>query len=143
MSTSTTDIGWLGLVASLSLIGVAVAVSLWQRLGLARSILWSCGRAAVQLLIVGFALKLVLDPSQSLVWSWIWVLGMIVFSALTIRSRAPEVPGILPLSFAAMVSVCVISLAVIFGFHIFPLQANAIIPLAGMMIGNSMTSTVL
>ena len=30
----------------------------------------------------------------------------------------------------------------IFGLGIFPLQANALIPLAGMMIGNSMTATV-
>ena len=30
----------------------------------------------------------------------------------------------------------------IFGFHIFPIEARTVIPLAGMMIGNSMTSVV-
>ena len=34
------------------------------------------------------------------------------------------------------------TLGVIFGFGIFPLEARALVPLAGMMVGNSMNATV-
>jgi putative ABC transport system permease protein len=132
----------VGLAASLVLVAFAVGLSGWQRLGLERSIVWSSGRAAVQLLIVGFALKLVLDPSAPLALAWIWVAAMIGFSALTVRARAREVPSIGPLALLAMVAVTAVSLSVIFGLHIFPLQASTLIPLAGMMVGNSMTATV-
>ena len=72
MIATTTNIGWVGFVSSLVLAAVAVVVSVSQGLGSARSILWSCPRATVQLLIVGVALKPVLDPSQPLLWSWVW-----------------------------------------------------------------------
>ena len=67
---STTHIGWAGLAASLVLVAVAVGLSGWQRLHLSRSILWACARAAVQLFVVGWALKLVLDPDASVAWAW-------------------------------------------------------------------------
>ena len=47
------DIGWTGLALSLLLVAVAVALSLWERLGLERGILWASARALVQLLAVG------------------------------------------------------------------------------------------
>ena len=139
---STTDIGWWGLAASLVLVAVAVVVSLTQSLGLARTILWSCLRAAVQLGIVGLALGLVLAPDASTLWAWVWVAGMTVFAGVTVARRAPEVPGMLWLSIGSCAAVAAVSLGVIFGLGIFPLEARAIVPLGGMMIGNAMASTV-
>ena len=140
---SSTHIGWAGLAASLVLVAVAVGLSGWQRLHLSRSILWACARAAVQLFLVGWALKLVLDPSASVAWAWLWVAVMVVFSGITIRNRAPEVPGILGLGTLAMLTVVAVSLSVILGFGMFPVEGRTIVPLAGMMIGNSMTASVL
>ena len=56
--------------------------------------MWAACRAAAQLLVVGWALTLVLDPSASVAWSWLWVVAMIGVAGLTIRNRAREVPGI-------------------------------------------------
>lgn len=140
---SATAIGWAGLLASLVLVAVAISLSWWQRLRLTRSIVWASARAAVQLLLVGVALRLVLDPDASLWWAWAWVVVMVVFSGLTIRSRAKEVPGAAMLGTLSMAMVLVVSLSVIFGFHVFPLEGRTLVPLAGMMIGNSMTSCVL
>ncbi len=140
---STTAIGYAGLTASLVLVAVAVAISVWQQLRLSRTILWASVRAAAQLLAVGAALALVLDPDASLVWSWLWVVAMVGFAGVTVRRRAPEVPGILGLAVLAMAVVVTVSLSVIFGFGIFPVEGRTIIPMAGMMIGNSMTASVL
>lgn len=140
---NATAIGWVGVLASTSLVAMAVALSVGQRLGLGRSILWSAARAAVQLMLVGFALRLILDPDSSVVWAWAWVAVMIGFAGLTMRRRAPEVPGILRLGTLSMFSVVAVSLSVIFGFGIFPVEGRTIVPLAGMMIGNSMTACVL
>ena len=64
------DIGWSGLGVSLVLVAVAVALSVWRRLGLERSILWAATRAVAQLLLVGLALRFVLHRGRSLAWAW-------------------------------------------------------------------------
>ena len=138
-----TDIGWVGLSASLVLIAVAIVLSWRLGLRLERPILWATLRAGVQLLIVGWALALVLEPDRSVAWAWLWVVVMVLFAGFTVRRRAPEVPSALLLSLTAMAAVAVVSLGVIFGLGIFPIEARTVIPLAGMMIGNSMAATVL
>ncbi len=138
-----TDIGWTGLAASLVLVALALALSLIQRLGLELEIGWASLRAGVQLLIVGAALVLVLDDDTPVALSWVWVVAMIGFAAFTIRSSASDVPGILGVSLASMAAITVVSMGVIFGLGIFPHEPVAIVPVAGMLIGNSMSQTVL
>jgi putative ABC transport system permease protein len=136
------SIGWSGLAASLVLVVVALVVSWRRQLGLEASIAWSSARAAAQLLVTGWALVFVLRPDASVAWSWLWVIAMIIVAGLTVQQRAREVPSIFPLAVAATTAVAAVSLGVIFGFRIFPVEARTIIPLAGMMIGNSMTAVV-
>ena len=134
------DIGWTGLAASLILVGVAVGLSFWRRLSLERSILWASARAMVQLLLVGVALTFVLH--RNLAWSWAWVVAMVLFAADVVRRRAPEVPDVFVLALTAFAAAGAVTLLVLFGLRIFPLEPKTLIPLAGMMVGNSMTSTV-
>ena len=139
----TSDIGWTGLLGSLVLVGVAIAISYSRRLGLERSMIWSSIRAVVQLLLVGVALTFMLHRGRTIAYAWLWVIGMLLFAAETVRRRANEVPDVFVLALAAFAASSVVSLAVLFGLGVFPLQARTLIPMAGMMIGNSMTSTVL
>jgi len=133
----------LSLIAALALVGVAVVLSITQRLGLERSILWSALRAGVQLAIIGVALHFVVEPDQSLWLCWLWVAVMVVFAAWTNRQRAPEVPGAFTLGVVAYLASLSVSLGVLFGFGIFPLESRTLIPLSGMVVGNSLASTVL
>ncbi len=137
------DVGWSGLLTSLALVAVAAAISLWQRLGLERAVIWSAARALVQLLLVGALLALLLEPGRSLWWSWAWTVGMVAYAGDVARRRASEVPRLGLLATAAFAAAAVITLGVIFGLRIFPLQPRTLVPIAGMMIGNSMTATVL
>lgn len=139
----TTDIGWTGLASALVLVAIAIALSWWQRLALERSLVWASARALVQLSVVGLALRFVLDGDRSMAWAWIWVLAMIVFASLTVRIRAREIPGLWPLAVASFGAAAVVSLGVLFGFGVFELEARTLIPMAGVMVGNSMAATVL
>ena len=138
-----TEIGWAGLAASLVLVALALILSVIQRLGLAFEIGWASVRAGAQLLAVGVALVVVLDDGTPLALSWVWVAAMIVFASVTIRSSARAVPGILAISIASMTAITVVSMGVIFGLGIFPHEPVAIVPVAGMLIGNSMSQTIL
>ena len=137
------QLGWAGLAASLVLVVAALLLSGWQHLRLTRPMVIAAVRAAAQLLLVGMALRLVLDPDASMWWAWVWVGLMVVFAGRVIRNRAREVPGAVLLGTSAMLAVVVVSLTAVFGLGIFPAEGRTIVPLAGMMIGNSMTSCVL
>jgi putative ABC transport system permease protein len=139
----TGDIGWTGLTLSLVLVAVAVILSFVRRLGLEQSILWASARALVQLVAVGLALQLILDHDEPLLWSWLWVAVMLLFAAEVVRRRSPEIPNLYALALMAFGAAAVVSLGVLFGLRIFELNARTLIPLAGLMVGNSMTSTVL
>ncbi|MEM1332743.1 MAG: iron export ABC transporter permease subunit FetB [Actinomycetota bacterium] len=137
------DIGFLGLAVSGILIAVAVAISLWRRLGLERTIVWAALRAVVQLLIVGYALQLVVDDDDPLVFAFLWLLVMHLFAAFTTYQRAKRVPAAFGLSLVAYVASSLVTLGVLFGFGVYEPSGRTIVPLAGIVIGNSLSATVL
>jgi putative ABC transport system permease protein len=137
------DIGVAGLAASGTLVAVAVAISLWRQLGLERSLLWAALRALVQLLLVGWVLQFVVDPDDPLVFSVLWLVAMVGFAAYTTSRRAADVPNVLPLSLVSYTASAIVVLGVLFGFGIYELEGRTLVPLAGMVIGNSLAATVL
>ena len=142
MNQPLSDIGIGGLAISGILIGVALVLSLLRRLDLEKDLLLAAARALAQLLVVGYALRIVVDDDDPLVFTWIWVVMMTVVAAWTVRRRAPEVPNVMPLSLAAFAAAAVVTLGVLFGLGVFEPTGRAIVPVAGMMVGNSMTATV-
>lgn len=137
------DVTWVGLASSLLLVAVAVALSRAVGLRLERAIAWATARSIVQLLLVGWALALVIDPGRPLIWSWLWVAAMTAYAGAVARRRAPEVPHVLSLTVTAFAVAAAITLGVLFGLGIFPLEGRTLVPIAGLMIGNAMTATVL
>jgi putative ABC transport system permease protein len=136
------SVGLAGVAASLVLVAIAIGLSLRQGLGIERTILWACTRALVQLLAVGSALTLVLDDDAPVALALLWVVGMVVVAAVTIARRAPEVPRLFPLGLAAVAAAAVVAHLVLYGLQIFPFEPIAIVPLAGMVVGNSLAATV-
>jgi putative ABC transport system permease protein len=133
----------LGLVASGSIVLVAVLLSVWQQLGLGRSLTLAAARAGVQLLAVGFILKYTLDPDTPLLVAFVWIGVMVAFAGWTAKRRAPEVPAMALLSALSLSSAAVIALGLLFGLGVFDFNARTIIPLGGMVVGNSISATVL
>ncbi len=137
------DVGALGVAASLVLVAVAVVLSWRAGLGLERTLVWAASRALVQLLLVGAALALVIDPDRPIALSWLWVLAMLAFAADVARRRAPEVPGMGRLALAAFAAVGAVALGVLFGLGVLPVEGRTLVPMAGLAIGNAMSATVL
>ena len=124
------------------LVAVALAISVRLRLRLERELVVSVVRGFVQLLIVGAALAIVIDPDTSLLWSWSWVAGIVVFAAATNKRRAPAVPGLFWIALAANGVTAVVGFAVAFGLGIFPVEGRTLVPVAGMLVGNAMKSGI-
>lgn len=140
---SQADIGWWGLAASGILVALTVAISLVRRLGTGAEVIRAAVQALLQLLVVGFALRLVVDDDDPLIWSWIWVVVMIGFAAWTVGRRADSVDNVVPLAMGAFVLATVATLGVLLGFGAFEPRGRSIVPLSGMIVGNSLGATVL
>jgi len=132
-----------GVIASSLLVLVAVVISWWAGLRLERDLITAALRAAAQLALLGVVLVAILAPGQPLVLSWLWVAVMVVFAGWTVQRRVPQVPRIWLLSILAFTASAVVTLGVLFGAGVFPVDSTTVVPLAGLMIGNSMTATVL
>lgn len=130
-------------VGSLSLIALAVGLSLWRGLGVERSLLWAAFRAAVQLLAVGVLFRLIFESAGAPLWAWLWVGGMVVIAGIVVQRRSAEVPDMLAVglvSVALSVSIC---LALVFGLGVFDLDPVTVVVIAGITIGNTLPSTAL
>lgn len=136
------DVGFTGVAASLVLVAVAVAISVRQQLGFERTILWAALRAFVQLVAVGSALAVVLDDDAPVWWAELWVVGMIVIAAFTVRQRTADVPGVLGVALVGIGGSVVVAQLVLFGLRIFPFEPVAVVPLAGVLIGNALGASV-
>ncbi len=139
----TGSISLLGVACSAVLILVVVLISLRWHLGLERTVVWAAVRAVVQLSVIGLALKLVVDPDEPVLWSWLWVVAMVVFAGWTAKRRAPDVPGVARLTMIAYAVAVAVTLGVLFGLHVFEADGRTIVPLTGLVVGNSIGATVL
>lgn len=135
-------LGWGSLVASLLLVVIALGVTARERLGLSREIVVAVVRSLVQMAIVGAALVPIVDPDTPLVWSWLWVVAIVVFAAVTTARRVPRVSGIFAVALAANAAVGVVGLSIVFGLDVFELSGRTLVPVAGMVVGNSMKAAV-
>ena len=131
-----------GLVASLVPVLVVAVISVTRRLGLERDLVVASVRAVVQLLIAGWALALLLDGDRHLGWAWAWVALMVPMSGEAARRRERRLPGLVLSTTIGGVLGLAVSLGTVFGLGILPLEARVLVPVAGMVVGNSLKVVV-
>jgi putative ABC transport system permease protein len=137
--TSSIDVTLAEVAGALALVAIAIAVSVWRRTDLERDIGIAVVRSFVQLIAIGYVIQLIFDEdSLALVVALITV--MVVFGAFTARSRARKVPhAFLPLLIAlALAGGLTLGLVVALG--VFEPTPRYLVPVGGMVIGNSMTA---
>ena len=129
--------------AAVSLVVLAMALSRWRGIGVERSIAWASFRAAVQLIAVGLALAVIFRSSLSWLWSVLWVIGMVIVAAYTVRKRAPSIPGLGWIGLASIGGSTAVALALVLIPDVINPEPVSFVVVAGITIGNTMPSTVL
>jgi putative ABC transport system permease protein len=142
----TPDLSYIDLTIVSLLVLASVGMSLLERLGLVKDIIVSCLRAFIQLTAVGFVLA-ALFRNVEIYWVVLAVLVMIAAAVQAGRSRLEgRVSGLTTDMTVAMSVVSIATLAFVVGLVIRPAlwyDPQIIVPLAGMIIGNTMTATTL
>jgi putative ABC transport system permease protein len=124
---------------TLGLVAVAVALSLYQRLDLEKDIGVAVVRSFVQLAAMGYVIDYVFGL-ESLGAVVLLLAGMVGFAAWTSARRARSVPRAFLVTAGAIGVAAVATLSVLLLLQIVPPTARYLIPLGGMVIGNSMNS---
>lgn len=121
---------------------VAIGVSHWQESDLEKELLVATIRSFVQLIAIGYVLELVFDVDNPLITVLILVV-MTVVAGRTTANRARKTPNaqMIALVSIAVGSILTISILIIFG--VFQFIPQDIVPIGGMVIGNSMTTATL
>jgi putative ABC transport system permease protein len=130
-----TDVG-----IALSLVVLAVAVSVHRKLGLEKELIIAAARALVQLAAVAAIIHVVLDHMG---FSSLLLLVMLSAAAWTSGRRLAGVPRAPWLAGTAIFAASAVTLLILFGLRVFDFEPRFLIPVAGMLIGNSMTATSL
>lgn len=141
ISLDTTD-----LVLCLGLIGIAIALSLWRKLGLEKQLAYGAARSLMQLIAIGYILDLVFAVDN-----WLVVLGilgiMLAIASIVTRNRIDQkLSGLLATVILSLVASSTFTLGYVILLIVQPEQwyePQYLIPLAGMLFGNAMNGASL
>jgi putative ABC transport system permease protein len=126
--------------ATLALVALAAAVSLWRKADLERDIGIATLRSFVQLTAIGYVITLIFEADT--LWLVLALLVvMVVFGALTARSRAKGVPGAFWPLLIALATAGATTLGLVVALGVFEATARYLVPVGGMVIGNAMTAS--
>ena len=137
------DISWLEFTLSLSLVVVTLLLSLLLRLHIENSLFVASVRAALQLLAVGLFFTAIFDHKFAELWSWLWVILMVLLATEIIRRRVPTVKRLSPVALIAIITSVAIVVSVVFLFAVIDYTPINIVVVSGITIGNIVPSAVL
>ncbi|HEY9909360.1 MAG TPA: iron export ABC transporter permease subunit FetB, partial [Thermosynechococcaceae cyanobacterium] len=129
------------LIWALGLMGIAIALSAWQRLGLEWSLAVATGRTVLQLLVVGYVLAAVFEFKNP--WVVLGLLGvMATIATIVARNRiSKKIPQLLPLVGGSILTGTLLTLVYTNLLVIQPplwYEPRFLIPLTGIVLGNAM-----
>lgn len=143
-SFTSSSVGWPVVMASLTLVLLAIALARWLGLRIERQLIEASIRAAVQLLVVGFVFALIFRATNATYWAWLWVAFMVVLATVVVVRRARLQIRLLPVvAGSAVLFSALVSIAVTFGFGVIEYDPVSLVVIVGITIGNAVPSAVL
>lgn len=143
---NTVDISWLQLALGSLLIIFPIWIFFNFKTGLVKATLISVGRMSLQLLLVGLYLEIIFRI-DSLFINLLWLAIMIIAAAYTVASRSELVQKTMFVPIIIAVSTNVLINSIVYGVFIIGdnnfFAARYIIPIMGMVVGNSVNSTII
>ena len=140
------ELSWWQLGLALLLVGLVAAISLRQALGLERDLAIGAVRAIAQLYLVGLILAAVFSAAR---WYWVLLILAVMAAIAThaaVSRLAKPIPGVYGIAAVALTISTAGTLAYVIGIVVRPRpwwEPQYLIPIAGMILGNSMTSAAL
>lgn len=132
--------GMLKPVAALFIVGIAISISIYQKLGIGKEMAYAVFRAFLQLSIIGFVLQFIFTQ-QNVAWIILAHLFMVAVAGYTAGQRAKHVPNGKYIAGASMLIGTSITMVLLVLLQVFPFTPRYIIPVSGMVVGNAMTVT--
>jgi putative ABC transport system permease protein len=139
MTTAPQIPDWMGVVASMLLVVIAVVASMWARLGLTRELLGASVRAFVQLLAVG-SLLTILFTRAGLLGALAWVAGMVVIAGFVAAGRSKELPRGRSIALIAVGVGAATTLGVLLLLGVIEPVPSVVVPVGGMVVSGAMTA---
>ncbi len=146
METSIIPISNLQLAFAVLLVLVTGVISSFLKLGLLRSLIWGTIRTFIQLTLVGYALTYIFKINN--LWLVIFIVSIMCYIASkTAVKRTPNVPGYPSvLAFLSLLASTYLVGSIVTVLIISPkpwYSARIVIPIFGMILGNSMNGIAL
>jgi len=136
------ELGFTEVFLAYILVALAIGLSLWWKIPVQKDMALGSVRAFVQLVAVGYALKYIFEL-QSV---WLILLAMLIMTVVGAQAASSKVKNVRRSFLIAFVSIAVgstITLGLLLLLRIVTFEAKYAIPLAGMIIGNSMNASAL
>ncbi|MCR6110457.1 iron export ABC transporter permease subunit FetB [Bacillus sp. A301a_S52] len=131
------EISNLSMLFLILFILIPVSLSYFYSLGLSSQIMWSSFRGISQLFLIGFFLTYLFSLNP--IYGIPFMLGCMIFIASYHASkRGPGLSFIFPVVFAVITVIEIFVLTVWLGFNMITFEPESVIPMSGMVIGNSM-----
>lgn len=133
---------FLNLTLSLIFVLIPLILSKTLNLGLEKDTIIAVVRSIIQLLTVGYILHFVFTSNDYLYI--ILMIGLIIGAATAnARKKGTSIPGITGKLIFTFLFVELLTQGILVGFGITPPTAQYMIPISGMMVGNSMVLAIL
>jgi putative ABC transport system permease protein len=126
-------------LVALIFVAVAVAAARWERTGEERSIALAAIRALAQLLAIGYVIEAVFG-FEHLAATAAFIAVMLAFATQIAARRGANVPHSAGVAVVAITLASIGVLVAMVGLQIVPPRAQYLIPVGGMLIGNSMSA---
>lgn len=137
VAVSGPGFSFVNVAAAVVMVAIALGLSRWRQLDLERDIIVASVRAFVQLMAIGYVIDLILR-SHSLAAALAMLVAMVGFAAFTSGERLKGLPGRYRIPLAAIGLSSAVTLGLMVGLGIISRDARYLIPIGGMVIGNSM-----
>ncbi|WP_164670189.1 ABC transporter permease [Virgibacillus doumboii] len=133
---------YLTLGISLLFVIIPLVLSKTLKLGLEKDTVIAAIRSIIQLLAVGYVLQFVFD-SENMIYILLMVVLMIGAATHNAQKKGAAIKGIIWKLVVTFVFVEILTQSILLGLNITPPTAQYIIPISGMVVGNSMVLAIL
>ncbi|TLS35392.1 ABC transporter permease [Pseudalkalibacillus caeni] len=136
------EISNLSMLTVIIFVLIPVSLSYLYSLGIAKTTIWSSLRGIIQLILIGYVLTFLFEITD---WIAVTLAVLVMISAASWQAgqRGKGIKNAFLVTFTVLAIIEGLVLILWIGFNIIPFESQQVIPMSGMVIGNSMVASAL